>query len=352
MIDTYYLGANTSKGFRSEYGSLQMDPRIRSLTVIKGGPGCGKSTLMGKAAAWAEEQGLAVERIPCSSDPDSLDGVVIPALGRAFVDGTAPHVVEPALCGCGANYLNLGQCYREKAMQRAAPALRAAKAANAACYEPAYGLLRAAGELEKMIVSLANREDVVRAEAQLLDTLPGLERTEGGKPAKPLRCYLDAFTPRGALSLTPEGKRVWILQDSYGLGGEMLRTLAARWITAGAAVRLAPDPLAPDALMGVLAPDIGVICLRSTPVFDRSQVSAVVMPLDTVAESVLPTRLLSRIRSLRQRQRPLLTEALSWLQEAKQHHDELEALCRPAVDFSAVDKMTQTVLEELSASPR
>ena len=42
-------------------------------------------------AARAEEQGLRVEYIRCSGDPDSLDAVVFPALNTAIVDGTAPH---------------------------------------------------------------------------------------------------------------------------------------------------------------------------------------------------------------------------------------------------------------------
>ena len=350
MIDTYFLGANTPEGFRSEYAALQADPRIRRLTVIKGGPGCGKSTLMRKAAAHAEAMGCAVERIPCSSDPDSLDGVVIPALGRAFVDGTAPHVVEPALCGLGANYLNLGQCYRESVMEAAGPALRAAKAANAACYGPAYGLLRAAGELERLIRSLSAGADVRAAKRRLLGELPGPERDAPAEPGLCLPCFLDAFTPKGVVSLTPDAGRIWILQDSCGLAEGMLRQLAARWRAAGTAVRLARDPLAPDALMGVIAPELDTACLRSTPVFDRSDTAAAMLRLDAAAEASLPDRTLDRIRSLRRRQRMLLSDALSWLSEAKARHDELEALCRPAVDFAAADSMTQTVLEELSAS--
>ena len=41
----------------------------------------------------AEERGYQVEYIVCSGDPDSLDGVVLPQLQTAIVDGTAPHVV-------------------------------------------------------------------------------------------------------------------------------------------------------------------------------------------------------------------------------------------------------------------
>ena len=348
MIDTCFLGANTPEGFRSDYGSLQRDPRIRRLHIIKGGPGCGKSTLMKKAAAAAEARGLDVERIFCSSDPDSLDGLIIPALGEAFVDGTAPHVVEPELCGCGANYLNLGACYRESAMLAAAPALRAAKAANAACYVPAYGCLKAAGVLEGLIRALAAGADTGSAEARLLAELPPFG-PDAKQPGPVLRCYLDAFTPQGVRSLTPEADRLWILEDDRGCAGGLLRRLAAGWSASGRAVWMAMDPLAPDSPMGVLCPDAGTAVLRSTRVFDRSGLCTASLRLDSAVEQALSREALARLEALRLRQRRLLRQALSFLAEAKARHDELEALCRPAVDFSAVDKITQTVLEGLSA---
>ena len=88
----YFLGANSPTGFYSLYDQLLPPEQARAIYILKGGPGCGKSTLMRRVAAQAGEAGLAVERILCSGDPGSLDAVVIPELGVALVDGTAPHV--------------------------------------------------------------------------------------------------------------------------------------------------------------------------------------------------------------------------------------------------------------------
>ncbi|MEG2679595.1 MAG: hypothetical protein RR949_06600, partial [Oscillospiraceae bacterium] len=63
-----------------------------AIYYLKGGPGCGKSTLMNAVGRQARDAGLDAEYILCSGDPDSLDGIVIPALGVAVADGTAPHV--------------------------------------------------------------------------------------------------------------------------------------------------------------------------------------------------------------------------------------------------------------------
>ena len=97
----YYLGANAPTGFYSLYDQMLDPEKARDIRILKGGPGCGKSTLMKQVGRAMEERGHSVEYIRCSGDPDSLDAVVIPALGAAVVDGTAPHVVEPHYPGLG-----------------------------------------------------------------------------------------------------------------------------------------------------------------------------------------------------------------------------------------------------------
>ena len=87
----YFLGANAPTGFYSLYPELIRPERARAVYILKGGPGCGKSSLMRRVAQAMEEKGASVEYIACSGDPDSLDAVVFPALNTAIVDGTAPH---------------------------------------------------------------------------------------------------------------------------------------------------------------------------------------------------------------------------------------------------------------------
>ena len=107
----YFLGANSEDGFASLYGGFAAAGDDR-LHIIKGGPGTGKSGFMKRIGAAAEKAGLDVEYVLCSGDPDSLDGVYIPELRQAWVDGTAPHVGEPRCFGADADYVNLGQFCR------------------------------------------------------------------------------------------------------------------------------------------------------------------------------------------------------------------------------------------------
>lgn len=89
----YFLGGNTPTGFFSLYHQLSDPARIRALYIIKGGPGSGKSTFMRRVERHAQAAGLETAQVLCSGDPDSLDAVLIPRLGAALVDGTAPQGV-------------------------------------------------------------------------------------------------------------------------------------------------------------------------------------------------------------------------------------------------------------------
>ena len=90
----YFLGANSAQGFVSLYHELIDESKASAFYILKGGAGCGKSTLMKTVGEKMEELGFAVEYILCTGDPDSLDGIVIPEKAVAIMDGTAPHVME------------------------------------------------------------------------------------------------------------------------------------------------------------------------------------------------------------------------------------------------------------------
>ena len=92
---SFFLGANTPEGFHSLYDNFIDAKKGDFLWVIKGGPGCGKSSFMRKVGTAAQQAGLDVEYIYCSGDPDSLDGVRIPQRHVAYVDGTSPHDTAP-----------------------------------------------------------------------------------------------------------------------------------------------------------------------------------------------------------------------------------------------------------------
>ena len=90
----FFLGANSEEGFFSLYDQL-LGGRLDDLMILKGGPGCGKSTFMRRVGAAMERAGERVVYINCSGDPDSLDAAIFLDRNAAIVDGTSPHAAAP-----------------------------------------------------------------------------------------------------------------------------------------------------------------------------------------------------------------------------------------------------------------
>ncbi|MBO8127474.1 MAG: hypothetical protein H0Z38_09620, partial [Firmicutes bacterium] len=107
QVKRVFPGGNTSKGFYSFYDYI-IEEDAEHIYIIKGGPGVGKSTFMRTIAQELLDSGYKVEYHHCSSDTDSLDGVVFPELRVAFIDGTAPHIVDPRNPGGVDEILHLG----------------------------------------------------------------------------------------------------------------------------------------------------------------------------------------------------------------------------------------------------
>ncbi|KMY55729.1 hypothetical protein AC623_18775 [Bacillus sp. FJAT-27231] len=88
-----FLGAATPKGAVDFVGNLT--DGLSKRYFIKGRAGTGKSTMLKKIAAAAEEKGYDVEIYHCGFDPASLDMVIVRELGFAIFDSTAPHEYFP-----------------------------------------------------------------------------------------------------------------------------------------------------------------------------------------------------------------------------------------------------------------
>ena len=114
----YFLSALTGAGYYALHRQFLRPPE-RYFCILKGGPGCGKSTFLKRVGDAGRAAGLAVVRLHCAGDPASLDGVYFPEKRSGFFDGTAPHTVDPALFGASGEYLDLGTFCRTEALDTA-----------------------------------------------------------------------------------------------------------------------------------------------------------------------------------------------------------------------------------------
>ena len=111
QVTHFFLGANSGGGFQNFFSHAVDLEEARDVMILKGGPGVGKSTFLGEIGRCMEQAGTPVEYLHCSGDPDSLDGLTLPALRCAVLDGTAPHVLEPRYPAAVDRIVDLGRFY-------------------------------------------------------------------------------------------------------------------------------------------------------------------------------------------------------------------------------------------------
>lgn len=349
----FFLGANSSQGFYSLYDQL-IDPKhANAIYILKGGPGCGKSTLMRRVGTLAEEKGEQVEYIHCSGDPDSLDGIVLHGANTAIVDGTSPHVVEPKYPGVVDNYVNLGDCYRQTELQHIRREIMDCMAGYRECYAQAYRCLNAAAQISEDSLSiLATNTLEERVTNRARGILSREIRTQGSGNGQVVQRFLGAITHQGQLTYYPTAdalcKRIYLLEDSYGLAHLMLPHLLAGATHAGFDVIACLSPLAPDRLEHLIIPELSLAFLSapSASLYHKRPYRRIRM--DSMVDSELLRRSKARLRFSRKVTAALIDEAVESLARAKDMHDDLEALYNPHVDFEQVyhiaDELSNAIL--------
>ena len=349
----FFLGANSGRGFQNLFDSFCAPENHYDLVVLKGGPGSGKSTLMRRVGAAMEERGEAVEYLYCSGDPSSLDGVHIPRIRTALVDGTAPHIVEPRYPAAADRYVNLGQFYDIAAAKTHRAEVVRWTDACSACYQRAYRALGAARQLEEGASALA---------AEGLDGEKLLRRTDGiigrelrgkGPGGREALRFLGSVTCKGPVwrfdSVRTLCPRVYELQDSYGLAAPMLERLRAAAAVRGYYGVVCPDPEHMDRIQHLLLPELGLGFVTSRPGMAYDGAPFRRIRLDAMVAPAHLKRHRARLRFVRRMVETLREEGMDALREAKRCHDQLEGVYHPYVDFDGVSQVAEEEIARIES---
>ena len=354
MLQTcYFLGANSPSGFYSLYGELSDPARMASLYILKGGPGCGKSSLMKRVARHAEAADLDTELIRCSADPDSLDAVILPQKGIAVVDGTAPHVIEAGCPGGLETYVDLSRFYDHGALGEIKSDLLALFSEYKGHYRQAYRCLNAAGELKKNLTESAGSPELrIRLEKRAAGII-GRELKKNGRSGGAVsRRFLSAVTHSGAVNLWDtvgaQAERVYELADSCGAAHHLLSPILSAAETSGYHTVACHDPMAPERLMHLILPELSLAFVTSSPDAPWPGRSFRRLRLDAMADGQSHSINKPRLRFAKRMYDALCADGVAGLSQAKAAHDRLEALYNPHVDFEGVyaeaDRLAEIIL--------
>lgn len=252
----FFASANTAKGFVNYYDGIFFSvPRV---WYIKGGPGTGKSYMMKRIASVAGEKGYTVVAYHCSSDPASLDGVLIPEIGFGILDGTAPHVGDPRYPGAGDRLIDVGQFWNERVLKEKREQIAELVAKKKNAYRMVYEGLAAEAALRnarRIALEPTLLQAKLRTVAERICRCGVQGRVWRGKA-----CITDAIGMGGRThfpTLEAVASRVHTVRDRYGAGEAFLAVLAETAARLGCEFVCSLDPLEPDRITAVLLAERG-----------------------------------------------------------------------------------------------
>ncbi|MGI6092146.1 MAG: hypothetical protein GX348_06430 [Veillonellaceae bacterium] len=346
-----FPGGNTPLGFFSYYDYI-ISPSATRFFILKGGPGTGKSTFMKKMGAALNAKGFDVEYHHCSSDNKSLDGVVVPALNVAFVDGTAPHIVDPKNPGCVDEIIHLGDFWSEEKLVPNKAKVIACNAEIGKNFKRAYRVLKAAKSLyddweaanyEAMDFVKANKQ----ASAVLARIFSGNDKLGYGKVRK---LFASAITPEGPVnyldSVVGSIPRRFVITGDPGTGkATLLQKVIDTATVKGIDAEAYYCPLDPEKIEHLVIPSLGVALTTSVrPHTTPLEGAEMVLDMNTCLRPEITAKYAKIIEYDREMFWTLFNKAVAHLSYSKKLHDELEAYYVPYMNFDGIQALWERTL--------
>ncbi len=351
MAEKFFLGGVTPNGFSTQLTEL-VNGKEYYTYILKGGAGTGKSSLMKKLAD-RFEQTQNVTRYYCSSDPDSLDAVVLHSSKVIVVDGTAPHVFDPKFAGVCQKIVNLGYYWNDSLLKANREKIIAASELNKSFMSGAANCNKALGNICTDTFSCAgefiNKQKLESFAARFCKKLFGKSR--GNRGGQSIR-QLSVMTRFGYMTLSETLENyldIYLLDDSYFAASDMLINIAAKQAQSrGYDVKLSPCLLFGQTVFEhLLIDEIGVAFISANPLTRLTCKNAALINMSRFYDKakILPHK--KHLKANAALTSTLCAASCEMLDSAKRVHDDIESYYIKAMDFDAVDRVCENIAAQI-----
>lgn len=350
-----FPGGNTPDGFHSFYRYILPRSDATRIMIIKGGPGVGKSVFMTRIANEMSKRGYIVEYHQCSADSSSIDGVVFPQIGVALFDGTSPHVEDPLVPGAIDEIINLGVFLDEEGVGKHRASIMATSGHMSTYFQRCYRYLRAAksvyDDIQAIYTEATDFGLLNRWAQEAIDTYLAPYQISA-TPGQARHLFGSAISPGGPINFldTVIGpmEHILVVKGSPGTGkATLVEKIARAALKRGFDVEAFHCPFDPEKLEHLVIPQINLAVTTSTePHLWEGKSDRVIDTSQAVSNQTV--RLYEApLERANATYRQLLDDAVSWLDEAKRLHDELEAYYVPNMQFDAVEEYREEILQRI-----
>lgn len=351
-----FPGGNTSLGFYSFYEYILEQDEAARIFVIKGGPGVGKSTFMKKIGEEFLASGYDIEFLHCSSDNNSLDGVVIPKIKVALIDGTAPHIVDPKNPGSVDEIINLGEFWNEEAMRSHKPRVVELTREISQTFNRAYKYLRAAKPIYDDINEIYNQSiDYSKVNTKSEDVIGSIFYKTTFKTNKnnTRHLFASAITPDGCRNyletIKGQNKKLYILKgECKNSTSALLTNVVSKAESLGIYIEVyhcAFDPVKIEHVV-INELDTTVVTFNEYHNIDVPE-NTQIINLDDCLDVNEIARYSSQLDFDKKIYNQLLNQAIYTLSNAKKLHDKLESYYIPNMNFKKVEQKRQEIVQKI-----
>lgn len=348
----FFLGANTPLGFFSLFDQLYNPNENWFCHILKGGPGTGKSTLMKKIAEKSRKKNIKYELIRCSSDPKSLDAVILEDLKKCFVDGTSPHTIDPIYPGISDEIINLGEYWNKKSLNKSREKIIKLYKENSKLHTISKKYLTAFGYAYDYNSNIAkesiNYKKLKKFCEKFAKQILKAENENGNEKLR----FISSITPDGYIYLEKNIEvlcdKVFIIEDSYNfLGNYILSFLRDYALNLNHSIITCPSPFAPSQQIEALFVtdiNLGFIIknqfysyktLKNTNIEFEKISTKRFLEKERIAESKNIINFNNKICS------EFIKESVYNLSLARNTHDEIESIYSYCMDYKKINKITQ-----------
>lgn len=347
----FFAAANSGEGFFSFYSEVFGGDDIVKRYILKGGPGTGKSRLLREAAGRAEKLSYGVEYYYCSSDPTSLDGVIIDREERGricIVDGTAPHTCEADLPGARDEIIDLGAFWHSGRLEARRDAIEGLMRKKRVAYLRASESLLALSHImrsrsEEALQKIKKDKLMNTVRRMIYDTDADVEYFERIGLMSSFGMYgesrLDSY-----VSMCDD---LIIVDDSLGVGSAFLEAVLEHLRECKISSYRSYDWLFPSRLNAIYVPRLSLsfvsnasgICTTDEKCKKRINMQRFIDACDQKAIKL-------GIRAVERARRELLMLAGSEMEEMREAHFSLEGIYIEAMDFEAKEEFSAKWCEE------
>jgi len=350
-VKRVFPGNNTSEGFYSYYDYI-IDGEPKKFFVIKGGPGVGKSSFIKKIGEEMAEKGYDVEFHHCSSDNQSLDGIAIPDLKIAIIDGTAPHVVDPKYPAAIDTILNFGEFWNEENIRMHRDEILAITFEISKLFQRAYRFLAAAkfvrDDMEDIYEEACHSGKINQVIGNLIEEFFG-NMPYSEEAGRIRHLFGSAYTPGGHVdyyeTIIDPFQKVIYINGAYVRGiSSLLQQIADAAVKKGLYVEAYHEPLVPRNIETLIIPKADIAITTSEKYRGKN--------IKTINfEEFMDRSILERYQERLAEDQHLFTEivgkGLANIRTAKEKHDVLEKFYIANMDFEKVEKLRERIVSEI-----